>query len=86
MRQQLLDAIYSGRPFRSLLRDSRPTPSQAWGLAKTDQEWSAALEAALTATHRTDLRHATKPHIWRGVPARSAGSTSASELAKNPAT
>jgi hypothetical protein len=78
MRQQLLDAIYSGRPFRSLLRDLRPTPNQVWGLTKTDQEWSAALEAALTATRRTDLKHGTNAAYVAGC-ARSAGSTSASE-------
>jgi hypothetical protein len=35
------------------------TPNQVWGLAKTDEEWSAALEAALTATRRDDLQHGT---------------------------
>jgi hypothetical protein len=35
------------------------TPNQIWGLTKTDQEWSEALEEALTATRRADLRHGT---------------------------
>jgi hypothetical protein len=30
-----------------------------WGLAKTDEEWSAALEVALTAMRRDDLKHGT---------------------------
>jgi hypothetical protein len=30
-----------------------------WGLTKTDQEWSAELEAALTAARRKDLEHGT---------------------------
>jgi hypothetical protein len=58
-RQQLLDGVYAGQPFRSLLRDLGLTPNQVWGLTKTDAEWSAALEAALTATRRDDLKHGT---------------------------
>ena len=43
----------------SQLRDLGLTPNQVWGLTKTDEEWSTALEAALTATRRDDLRHGT---------------------------
>jgi hypothetical protein len=43
MRQQLLDAIYAGQPFRSVLRDLGLTPNQVWGLTRTDQQWSADL-------------------------------------------
>jgi hypothetical protein len=57
VRQQLLDAIYAGQPFRTTVRDLGLTPNQVWGLAKTDDEWSAALEAALTASCRNDLQH-----------------------------
>ena len=39
MRQQLLDAIYGGQPFRTVLRDLGLTSNQVWGLAKTDQEF-----------------------------------------------
>ena len=39
MRQQLLDAIYDGQPFRTVLRDLGLTSNQVWGLAKTDQEF-----------------------------------------------
>jgi hypothetical protein len=59
VRQQLLGAIYAGQLFRALLRDLNLTPNQVWGLTKTDLEWSAALEAALTATRRDDLEHGT---------------------------
>jgi hypothetical protein len=59
VRQQLLDAICGGRPFRTLLRDLGLTSNQVFGLAKTDEEWSAALEAALTASRRSDLQHGT---------------------------
>jgi hypothetical protein len=42
VRQQLLDAIYAGQPFRTTLRELGLTPNQVWGLTKTDKEWSAA--------------------------------------------
>jgi hypothetical protein len=59
VRQQLLDAIYGGQPFRTVLRDLGLTSNRVWGLTKTDQQWSAALDAALTATRRGDLQHGT---------------------------
>ena len=59
MRPRLLDAIHAGQPFRTVLRDLRQTPNQVWGLYLTDAEWSAAIEAALTATRRYDLKHGT---------------------------
>ena len=58
-RQQLLDAIYSGRPFRTVLRDLGLTSNQVFGLARADEEWSSVLEAALTASRRDDLQHGT---------------------------
>jgi hypothetical protein len=57
VRQQLLDAIHGGQPFRTVLRDLDLTPNQVWGLARTDVEWSTQLEAALTTTRRDDLAH-----------------------------
>jgi hypothetical protein len=59
VRQQLLDAICAGQPFRTVLRDLGLTSNQVWGLTKTDEEWSAALDAALAATRRDDLEHGT---------------------------
>jgi hypothetical protein len=58
-RRQLLDAIYAGQPFRTSLRNLGLTPNQVWGLDRTDEGWSAALEAALTASRRLDLQHGT---------------------------
>jgi hypothetical protein len=49
-----------------VLRDLDVTPNQVWRLAKTDDEWSAALEAALTATRRHDLKHGTNATYVRG--------------------
>ena len=59
VRQQLLDAIYAGQPFRGALRDLALTSNQVFGLTKTDEEWSTTLEAALMATRRDDLKHGT---------------------------
>jgi hypothetical protein len=59
LRQRLLDTIYSGQPFRAVLRDLALTSNQVWGLAKTDKEWAKDLDAALTAVRRKDLRHGT---------------------------
>ena len=65
MREQLLDAIYAGQPFRQAVRDLGLTSNQVWGLTKTDSEWWAALDAALMATRRDDLQHGTTPaYVW----------------------
>jgi hypothetical protein len=65
MRQQLLDAIYSGWPFGTVLRDLGLTANQVWGLTRTDREWSETLEAALWATRRDDLEHGTNSaYVW----------------------
>jgi hypothetical protein len=66
VRQQLLDAIYKGQPFRQILRDLGLTSNQVWGLTKTDKEWSEELEAALTATRRDDLQHGTNAAYVQG--------------------
>jgi hypothetical protein len=66
VRGQFLAAIYAGRSFQQVLRDLGLTPNQVWGLTKTDDEWSAALEAALTAARRGDLEHGTNAAYVRG--------------------
>lgn len=58
-RRQLLEVIYGGKPFRAVLADLSLTSNQVWGLTKTHEEWSTALEKALTATRRDDLKHGT---------------------------
>jgi hypothetical protein len=40
-----------------VLRDLGLTSNQVWGLTKTDDDWSASLESALTATRRNDVKH-----------------------------
>jgi hypothetical protein len=66
VRQQLLDAIYARQPFRNAVRDLGLSANQVWGLTKTDEAWSAMLDAALTATRRDDLRHGTTAAYVRG--------------------
>jgi hypothetical protein len=44
LRQQLLDAIYAVQPFRTTLQELGLIRDQVWGLTKTDDEWSTALE------------------------------------------
>jgi hypothetical protein len=66
MRQQFLDAIYDGRPFRTVLRDLGLTSNQVWGLAKTDQEWAEKLDTALNAARRNDLKHGTNAAYVHG--------------------
>jgi hypothetical protein len=53
-----------------VLRDFGLTPNRVWGLAKTDQEWSKQLEAAVTATRREDLQHGTNAAYVAGCVCR----------------
>jgi Zn ribbon nucleic-acid-binding protein len=66
VRQRLLQGIYAGTPFRAVVRGLGLTSQQVWGLTKTDQEWSTALEAALTATRQEDLEHGTNAAYVHG--------------------
>jgi hypothetical protein len=66
MRQQLLDAIHAGQPFRQVLRDLGLNSNQVWGLTKTDPEWSETLDMALTASRRDDLQHGTNAAYVHG--------------------
>jgi hypothetical protein len=83
VRQQLLDAIYAGQPFRTTLQDLGLTPNQVWGLARTDKEWSTALEAALTASRRDDLKHGTTPAYVRGCVCKECREYQRKRMAKN---
>jgi hypothetical protein len=85
VRQQLLDAIYAGQPFRTALRDLGLTSNQVWGLTRTDQEWSAALEAALAATRRDDLEHATNAAYVAGCVCNDCRNPPAAQNGQEPA-
>ena len=82
VRQELLDAICSGRSFRTVLRDLGLTSNQVFGLAKTDDGWSAALENALAATRRADLKHGTTPAYVRGCVCSECGEHQRVRMAK----
>jgi len=83
LRQLLLDAIYAGQPFRTTLRDLGLSPNQVWGLARTDEGWSAALEAALTASCRDDLKHGSTPAYVRGCVCKECREYQRERMAKN---
>jgi hypothetical protein len=48
------------------VRDLDLTSQQVWGLTKTDQAWSTALDAALTAARRDSLEHGTNAAYVHG--------------------
>jgi hypothetical protein len=86
VRQQLLDAIYGGQPFRSALRELGLTSNQVWGLAKIDQEWSENLEAGLTTTRRGDLQHGTNAAYVAGCVCSECRAHQRVRMAENRAT
>jgi hypothetical protein len=83
VRQELLDAIYAGQPFRTVLRDLGLTSNQVFGLARTDGEWSATLEAALTAARRDDLQHGTNAAYVAGCVCRECREHQRVRMARN---
>ena len=78
IRQQLLDAISAGKQFRATVRDLGLTTNQVWGLTKPDQHWAVALEAALMASRRDDLKNGTNAAYVHGCVSASVGAISAS--------
>ena len=64
--------------FGRVLRDLGLTSNQVWGLTKTDDGWSSALESALLETRRDDLEHGTNAAYVAGCVCRDVESASAS--------
>ena len=56
-----------------MLRDLDLTSNQVFGLARTDDEWSTSLEAALTSGRRKDLEHGTNAAYLHGCERGPAG-------------
>jgi hypothetical protein len=83
LRQQLLESIYSGQPFRTVLGDLALTSNQVWGLAQTDTEWAKDLDAALTAVRRKDLRHGTNAAYVAGCVCKECWEHQRLRMAKN---
>jgi hypothetical protein len=75
---------YAGEPFSTVLRQLNLSPNQVWGLTKTDPEWSAELEAALTATRRGDLKHGTNAAYVAGCVCKDCREHQRQRMAKNP--
>jgi hypothetical protein len=82
-RQQLLDGIYAGQPFRTTLRNLGLTPNQVWGLTRTVEEWSTTLETALTEARRDDLQHGSTPAYVRGCVCKEYREYQRERMAKN---
>ena len=53
------------------------------GLTKTDDEWASALETALIATRRDDLRHATNAAYVHGCVCKECRANQRQRMAKN---
>jgi hypothetical protein len=85
VRQQLLDAIYEGQQFRTVLRSLGLTSNRVWGLTKTDPDWSQQLEAALAATRRDDLHHGTTKAYFSGCVCRECRERQRVRMARNRA-
>jgi hypothetical protein len=67
-----------------VLRDLGLTPNQVWGLTKTDEEWSAALDGALLAVRRDDLEHGTmRPMYVQGCVCKECSEHERERMAKN---
>jgi hypothetical protein len=84
MWQQLLDTIYAGQFFRRVLRDLGLSPNQVWGLTKIDDEWFAALDAALTATAGTISGTAPTPAYVHGCVCTECREHQRLRMARNP--
>jgi hypothetical protein len=58
-------------------------PNQLWGLTKTDEEWSAALDGALLAVRRDDLEHGTNAAYVQGCVCKECREHQRERIAKN---
>ena len=59
------------------------TSNQVFGLARADDEWSSALEAALTASRRDDLQHGTNAAYVHGCVCSECREHQRQRMAKN---
>jgi hypothetical protein len=54
-----------------------------WGLTKIDEEWSTALDKALTETRRGDLAHGTNAAYVAGCVSKECGEHQRQRMARN---
>jgi hypothetical protein len=66
VRQRLLEVIYAGQPFRTVLRNLGLSSNRVFWLARIDEGWSEKLETALTVGRRDDLVHGTNAAYIHG--------------------
>jgi hypothetical protein len=64
--RQLLEAIEAGMLFGPAVIDLGLTSDQVWGFTATDENWAAALEDALIASGRDDLKLGTNAVCGQG--------------------
>ena len=83
VQKQFLDAIYAGKPFKTAIRDLGLTSNQVWGLTKTDEDWATALEAALNAMRRDDLKHGSNAAYVAGCVCRECREHQRKRMARN---
>jgi hypothetical protein len=76
VRKQFLDAIYSGQPFRTVLRELDLTSNQVWGLKLTRNGRSRS-RPHLRQPAGTTSSTAPTPRMWPAVSAESAETISA---------
>jgi hypothetical protein len=58
-------------------------PAEIRRAAKTDDDWSAALEAALTASRRVDLQHGTNAAYVKGCVCKECREHQRQQMARN---
>jgi hypothetical protein len=83
VRQQLLDAIYRGRSFRTALRALGLTSNQAWGLTKSDKGVVGGARCRIdrnppgrpSAWHQCRVRGGLRVQRLPGAPAHQDGTT-----------
>jgi hypothetical protein len=56
---------------------------KVWGLTKIEEEWSTALDAALTITRREDLKHGTNAAYVAGCVCKESREHQRQRMAKN---
>jgi hypothetical protein len=77
VRQQLLDAIYGGQPFRAVLSDLRLTSNQVWGWLRPTRSGRPSWRPRWPQPAVTTLNTEQIPHTYTAAFAGSVGSTSA---------
>jgi hypothetical protein len=57
VRQQILEGLAAGEPFRDVIKRLGVTSNRVWGLTLHDETWASELDEILLVMRRRDLRH-----------------------------